>query len=308
MASYNSFKRINSDAIIDNAVSSIDFANGAVTTAKIADGAVETGDISNQAVDTNKLGGTVDLSTKTITYRPFLDGDFSSGAIPGGKLATGAATDNLGYTPLNKLGDTIQGTLILQNGSVMSPDGANTSGIRIDGQDIQIRTSGTSRLQFDSSGRPLERNRPVWACSGRGGWRYANSYGGPGGWRELGHGWNFSTQGISTTNGTNARVYAPVSGYYYVYSQGYMYNDSNSTNGYTHWNVGRNSSPSTSTTGRTPHTMYAYGTRNNYAAGIMAGITIFMNSGQYVSPQPYFGGNQGRIHGNHGFFAGYMVG
>ena len=95
---------------------------------------------------------------------------------------------------------------------------------------------------------------------------------------------------------------------YYCYLQTYWYNDSNSTNGYTHWNIALNGGNGQMVTGRTPHSMYAYGLRNNYAPGIMVAYVRYLNAGQYVTPRPYFGGNQGRHHGNHSLWAGYLVG
>lgn len=308
MAGYSSFKKIESEGIIDGAVTATKVANGAVTESKIADNSVTNLKIANGAVASGELSNTLDISAKTVIYRSLVDGDFSSGSITGSKLASGAATTNMGYTPVNTGGDTMTGSLIVQNGEVVSPSGSTNSGIRFTADNVQFREEGSNKIVFDGYGRPVESDRPVFVASGRGGWRYANSYGGPSSWRELDNmGWNMSVNGgMSQSN--NCRVTVPTAGYYYFYCQTYWYNDANNTNGYTHWNISRNSSIGTSTTGRVPHTMYAYGLRNNYAPGIMTSVIFYMNAGQYVSPQPYFGGNQGRHHGNHSLWCGYLLG
>ena len=66
--------------IQDGSVDTIDIANSAVTTAKVADGAVTTAKVTD-------------------------------GNITAAKLASTAVTDKLGYTPVNKAGDTMTGTL-----------------------------------------------------------------------------------------------------------------------------------------------------------------------------------------------------
>jgi len=308
MATYSSFKREEGAGIIDEQVKTADIAGVTVSSDNIQNNAVTTLKIENGSVTSGKLDSTLDLSAKTVIYRSLVDGDFSSGAISGAKLQSGAAQSNIGYTPLNSAGGTMSGNLIVQNGSYVSPSGATTSGIYFSSDGVYLREEGSNKIYFDGSGRPVEADRPVFVASGRGGWRYANSYGGPGGWRELDNmGWNYSVNGGFTTS-NNCRVTAPIAGYYYFYCQSYWYNNANNTNGYTHWNISRNSGVGTSTTGRVPHTIYAYGLRNNHAPGIQTSVIFYMNAGQYVSPQPYFGGNQGRHHGDHSYWCGYLIG
>lgn len=308
MANYNSFKRINSEAIVDESITAADVATGAVDSSKINTGAITDVKFDNGAVSSAKLSSTIDLSGKTVTYRPLVDGDFNTGAIAGTQMESGAVIANLGYTPVNTAGDTVTGQIQIQNGSVISNNSNQSSGVRIDGQTIHIRESGTDRMSFNSSGHPTQSNHPAWEASGRGGWRYANSYGGSGGWRELDDMvWNFNTTGGITTS-NNCRVTVPTAGYYYAYLQTYWYNDSNSTNGYTHFKIGMNGGTGELSGGRTNHQMYAYGLRNNYAPGIMTSYVRYLNAGQYLTPAPYFGGNQGRHHGNHSFWCGYLIG
>ena len=308
MANYNSFKKIDTEAIVDSAITAADIGTGEVTSAKLDTSAVSQDKFASGAVSSSKLANTLDISGKTVTYRPLVDGDFDSGAIAGTQLETGAVVANLGFTPVNTAGDTMTGQLVIQNGSVISSNGNQASGIRIDGQTIHIRENGTDRLSFNSSGQPTQTNHPAWEASGRGGWRYGNSYGGANNWRELDDmGWNFNTTGGITTS-NNCRVTVPIAGYYYAYLQTYWYNDSNSTNGYTHFKIGLNGGNGELLGGRTNHQMYAYGLRNNHAPGIMTSYVRYLNAGQYLTPLPYFGGNQGRHHGNHSYWCGYLIG
>ena len=102
MATYDSFKRITGDAVIDGQVQAADLATSAVQTSELAEGAVETGKFSSGAVGTDQLSSTFDISGKTVTYRSFASGDISnSAAIAGSKFASGAMAANLGGTPLN---------------------------------------------------------------------------------------------------------------------------------------------------------------------------------------------------------------
>lgn len=71
---------IGGGSIQDGSVETIDLKDGAVTTPKVADGSVHTAKIAD-------------------------------GAVSAAKLHTTAVTDKLGYTPLNKAGDTMTGNL-----------------------------------------------------------------------------------------------------------------------------------------------------------------------------------------------------
>lgn len=317
MANYSQFKKIVSDSIIDGSITGSKFANNSITEAKINTNSVSTNDIIDGAVGTNQLASTVDISSKTVTYRPILNNDISgSAAIAGSKLASGTAVSNLGYTPLNKAGGTTSGQLTLANGSAFAPAirGTSSAGIHFPATNqIAIATSGTTRITFDASGRPSNPYQPAFYASGNGGWYYHNSFpstSSPGGqWRELINGWQWqiaNQQGGSNFS-TNGRFTAPVAGYYYFYAQTYQYNDSNSTNGYTHWNIGRNSSIYTGNTGRAPHTIYGHGVPSHYVPGIMVSTTFYMNASDYASVCPYMA-PVARIHGDHSLFCGYLIG
>jgi len=312
MATYSSFKKLTSEAVIDGAVTTAKFADLAVTSAKIADGAIATADIADGAVGTTQLASTVDLSGKTVTYRSITTGDIADGAVTNARLAAGASTTNLGYTPVSTGGGVaVTGQLKISTASAGSTGvGTSTTGAGIyfpAATTVGISTSSAARLTVDSSGRSTEPNRPAFYACGLGGWYYWNTFGGAG-WRELnGIGWEFQTQGgISVSS--NVRVTAPVSGYYWFYLQSYYYNDNNSTSGYTHWNIGRNGAPNTQVGGRHPHTIFAHGLPNNHAPGIMVPIEMYMSAGDFASPQPYGPNGPGRLHADHSLWCGFLIG
>ena len=313
MPTYNSFKRINSEAIIDSAITGTKLGTDSITTAKINNNAVSTADILNGAVGTTQLAASVDLSAKTVTYRPIVNGDIANSSITGGKLGSGAAVNNLGFTPVNRAGGTVSsGQLRLAAGSTGSNaiglSGNDNAGIYFPTTNqVAITTSGANRLNIDGAGRSQEPSRPAFFACGLGGWYYGNSFGGAG-WRELtGIGWSFQTQGgISTSS--NVRATVPVSGYYWFYLQSYYYNDNNATNGYTHWNIGRNGAPNTAVSGRHPHTIFSHGLPANYTPGIMVPTEFYMNAGDWASPQPYLPNGPGRFHADHTLWCGFLIG
>ena len=129
MATYASFKRYETEGIVD----------GEVIAAKFADGAITTGKIANGAISSSILQNTMDFSGKTITYRAITNSDLNnSAAISESKFASGAAVSNLGYTPLNKTGGTINGDLILNGtNTFLSFNRTSDTGV-----DMQIRQNG----------------------------------------------------------------------------------------------------------------------------------------------------------------------
>lgn len=98
MATYDSYKKLTQDSFNALAVDNADIAPSTVTAAKIAAGAVgtsqliansvTTGKIANSAVGTSQLAGTIDLSSKAVTYRSIATADISaSAAIATSKLS-----------------------------------------------------------------------------------------------------------------------------------------------------------------------------------------------------------------------------
>lgn len=129
--------QVTNDKLADNAVGTADIQDGAVTSAKIADGTIVSGDLANNAVTTAKI---------------------ADANVTAGKLASGAAVSNIGYTPVNKAGDSLTGDLgIYHNGNayltVSSSDSFN-AGFRVKTgsiADYYLLTDGSTRLSiFDS--------------------------------------------------------------------------------------------------------------------------------------------------------------
>jgi len=116
MSTYGNFKKISSDTIVDGSIQTVDIldntitatelSNSAVGTTELVDLAINSSKIANSAVSTNELANTIDLSSKTVTYRPITNADISAGAavstsklsgavssIPSNGLAQSAFTD-----------------------------------------------------------------------------------------------------------------------------------------------------------------------------------------------------------------------
>jgi len=318
MATYSSFKKIDNQAILSAAITSADIAPGGVPSTAFASASVRTSDIATASIGTNQLATTLDFSGKTMTYRPFVNADFAATSISGSQLASGAITTNVGYTTVNKAGDSLTGNLILPAGSASSPSLAasnnSNTGVYFPGSSqVSITTAGALASNFVNSSSTISHiqpNIPAFHACGQGGWTYSPSWGGPGAWRELTPWtWQVVQKGGSNVGG-NGRFTAPVAGWYSLFSQGFMHNDTNNSQGYCHWNIGYNGTQATDrTTGRIPHTLYGHTVSANYVPGLFASLEIYLNSGDYTIPQPYFGnGNTGRIHGDHSLWCGYLIG
>jgi hypothetical protein len=319
MATYNSFKRIATDSIINNSVAAADIANNAAQAGKFVNSAVTSAKIGNLAVGATQLAASVDLSTKTVTYRTVVDGDISaSAAIAGTKLASGAATTNLGYTPLNQAGGTMTGSLAVVAGSAGSAgialSGQTNTGIFTDsGNNIAFTVAGTTRMRFNANGHRTVGNSStdgsvMWQAAPTTGWTYANSYGGFG-WREIGGGagWDSYQRGGSNFSNSNGRFTAPVSGFYSLNWQSYGYNDDNNTPNYLHMSFSR-SGDINPYSGRNPHGIWMHGTVANHANGMSLDLDLYLNQGEYTSMFFYWAGGPSRNHGNHSIFNGYLIG
>jgi hypothetical protein len=287
MATYSSFKRINTEAIVDGAVSGATLGTNSIVTAAFDSASVRTTDIQDSAVGTTQLASNLNLSGKTVTYRPIINADIAAAAIAGGQLASGAIAANIGYTPANLAGATLSGALQLPTASAGAPSLASSS-------------DTNTGIHF--------------AGSDHGGWYYANSFGGVNRWTELnnlqpGGGWTWQvTQKGGSNMSSNGRFTAPVAGWYSFYCQTYAYNDTNNSAGYTHWNIGYNGSIATDrVTGRVPHTLYGHQVSANHVPGIMTTLEIYLNASDYAIPQPYMASSI-RFHGDHSLWCGYLIG
>jgi len=316
MASYNSFKKIDREAIVDSAVTAFDVANGSVNTSELATNAVTTSKINNEAVGANELNADVNLSTKNITYRPIANADISGSAnIAAGKLAAGAAEVNLGYTPLIAAGNNaMSGRLAVTNGSASAPSirgsDANTGVYFADNQ-VRFTVNGSDAMQLDSTGRVHFPNKPAFAAVGQPGWLYSNSFGGTGD-REMNSvmNWNLAHQyGGSNFDTGNGRMTAPVSGWYHFSTMYYLYNNTNGTNSYIHTFFRKNGSVNTTPGGRIPYNMNMHGNTNSHDDGACYNSIQYLNAGQYVSlcVRWHANGNS-RLHAGHQIFSGQLIG
>ena len=317
MASYSSFKKINREAIVDGAITSSDLGPNSVSTDELDTNAVTTSKIQNGAVAANELNSTIDLSTKTITYRPIVNGDVSSSAnIAAAKLAAGAAEVNLGYTPVLQNGNNaMTGYLNLPSGSASAPairgNDADT-GVYFSGDEVRFSINGSNVLNQDASGRVQEYGKPAFAAVGQPGWLYANNYGGSAGSdRELNSimNWNLAHQyGGSNFNTGNGRFTAPVSGWYHFSTMWYLLNDNNSTSSYIHTFFRKNGSVNTTPGGRIPYNINMHGNANNYDDGANYNSIQYLNAGQYVSLCIRWHSTNSRHHAGHQIFSGQLVG
>jgi hypothetical protein len=314
MATYGSFKRIANDSIIDGTIQAGDIADNAAIAGDFAPNSVTATEIGSGAVGTTQLASSIDISGKTVTYRTVVDGDIASGAgIAAGKLASGAATTNLGYTPLDSSGGTMSGVLRVPAGSVSDPSiksgSQSNTGIYFDAADNVVFTvAGTQAMRINSSGHKTTPNSIMWLASGTTGWTYANSYGGYG-WREIGgnFGWDVYQSGGSNFSTGNGRFTAPISGFYHLTWQSYNYNDDNNTPNYIHLGFSRSGGLG-AWSGRHPHGMWMHGTSNNHAGGVSMSLDLYLNSGEYTSQFFFWAGGPSRVHGSHSIFGGYLIG
>ena len=316
MANYNSFKKIDREAIVNSAVTGTDLGADSIDTAELASNAVVTSKINDGAVAADQLSSTVNLSTKTVTYRSIVNGDINNSAnIAAGKLAAGAAQVNLGYTPLIAAGNNaMTGRLAVTNGSVSAPSirGSDTNtGIYFADNAVRFTVNGSDAMQIDSSGRAIFPNKPMFAAAGQAGWLYTNSFGGGVGEKELNStmNWNLAHQyGGSNFNTSNGRFTAPVSGWYHFSTMYYLYNDNNSTSSYIHTFFRKNGSVNTTPSSRIPYNINMHGNTNSHDDGACYNSIQYLNSGQYVSLACRWHANTSRFHAGHQIFSGQLIG
>jgi len=314
MATYSSFKKIDSDAIVDATVVAADIAADTIPTADIADTNVPAAAFS-ATVTAPKLAATIDLSGKTVVYRPIVDGDISASAgIAGAKLASGAATGNLGFTPINQTGDTVSGQLLVPAGSTGSPSiqysGSTNSGINLTTNNVAIVAGGNTGINIDTNGYITRPNHPVFAAVGTQGWFYAPSYGGTGEYESGSiQGWTTSHQyGGSNFSGSPGRFTAPVAGYYQFHTWWYLLNDANTPPNYVHLFFRRNNSRAWTAAGRSPYIMAMHQNTNSYDDGYPHTAVINMSAGDFVSLGIVWHGNSSRHHSGHHLFSGQLIG
>lgn len=321
MPSYNSFKRIATDSFVPGTLTSADVATGAVINGKLATDSVTSADIATGAIGTNELGSAVDLSTRTVTYRTIVSGDISgTAAIAAGKLASGAATTNLGYTPLNINGNAMSGPLQVTSGSAgaaaIALSGNTNTGVFFNADNtVRITTAGTERARFDAAGRFLQgtsqtSGTPMFQSHGTGGWLYNNQLGSGTGWQEFNSnfGWTGYQRNGSGFNYSNGRYTIPVSGFYSFAFLSYQHNDTSwtSATGHMHMSLGRSGSVGT-WSGRAPHGIWAHGNGSPYPHGVHWQCSAYYNAGEYASIFAAWSNNNNRFHAAHSFFNGFLI-
>lgn len=314
MATYSSFKKIDSDAIVDSTITSADIANDTVPASAIADTSVP-GTAFSGTVTSAKLASTIDLSGKTVTYRPIVDADISgSAAIAGAKLTSGAATTNLGFTPINQAGDTVSGVIQVPAGSAASPSiqfsGSSNSGINLTTNNVSIVAGGSTAVNVDGNGYITRPNHPAFQAWGTAGWLYAGSYGGTGE-REITSqmGWATAHQAGGTNfDSNNGRFTAPVAGYYRFTTWYYLLNDANTPPNYIHPFVRKNNNRGWTSGGRSPYLMAMHQNTNSYDDGFSHTAVIDMAAGDFASLAIVWHGNSSRHHAAHQFFSGQLIG
>lgn len=314
MATYSSFKKIDGDAIVDATIVAADIAANTVAGDDIAGTSVPAAAISG-TVTSAKLASTIDLSGKTVTYRQIANADISgSAAITGAKLTSGAAVNNLTYTPVNPAGDTMSGTLQVPAGSVAAPNityaNSTGSGINITTNNVAIVAGGTTAVNINSSGYITRPSHPAFQTWGTTGWLYAGTYGGTGE-RELQSqmGWSTASEAGGTNFSTaNGRFTAPVAGYYKFSTWYYLLNDANSPPNYIHPFFRKNNNRGWTSGGRSPYLMAMHQNTNSYDDGFSHSAVIDMAAGDFVSLAIVWHGNSSRHHAGHQYFSGQLIG
>jgi hypothetical protein len=313
MATYSSFKKIDTDAIVNATIISEDLANSSIPAAAITNNNVTDVKI-NGVVTSEKISSSIDLSGKAVTYRPIVDSDFAvSSNIAGSKFATDASTTNLGFTPVNAAGDTMTGTLTLPAGSAAAPSirhsGSSNTGIYFPTTNqISFAIGGSERLKI-ANPNTIIGNKPSFNAVGTNGWYYGNSFGG--GEREIGSLWgwvtNYETGGTNFAPGTG-RFTAPVSGYYHFNTMYYLLNDANSAPHYVHLFFRKNNTRAWMPGGRSPYTINMHSTSSSYDDGASYSAIMQLNAGDFCSLAVVWHGFSSRMHAGHQFFNGHLIG
>lgn len=181
--------------------------------------------------------------------------------------------------------------------------------------DWQLRVSGSTVVEkIYNSILGGNENGPAFVYHGNNGWTYftastwnelnATRWGSSGSLTERGRG----SYGFDTST---CRYYAPVTGYYYIHGDQYSRCETNSTNNYIHFGIGRNGSM-TWNNSRHPYQIAMHGNKRGATAAYPSGPTcsgiVYMSEGQYVSLFSYKGNStQSRFYGAHSFICGHLI-
>lgn len=147
---------VDSVAIIDGQVKTVDIDVLAVTTDKIADGNVTESKLAPNAITTGKLADLSVNSTKIVDFS-ITDAKLSAGAVTGGKIADGAVTDAKIMGPIspNKIGVVQAASILSRNTQALDsgewPIVLNEEGFDYGGLAI-VAPSGNMSIKFMESG------------------------------------------------------------------------------------------------------------------------------------------------------------
>ena len=178
MATYSSYKKVASDAIVDLSVTGAKLVDTTVSTANLAANSVGTTELaattvaaSNIAageVGTTQLGATIDLSGKTVTYRTITNADISgtsaittskiSGAITSiasNGLATSATTNTLNATNITS------GSLSVLRGGQQNL----TNGFSVHPTSV-VSSAGTIAWSTSTQGHQVGSSSNTWQFDG----------------------------------------------------------------------------------------------------------------------------------------------
>lgn len=139
-------------SVANSGITTSMIANGAVTNAKLADSSVTTSKIVDGAITTPKIADGAVVTSK-IADGAITTSKIANGAITSAKLASGAAIANIGYTPVNKAGDTMTGNLTISSGNLTVNDNliviSGNVGIGTSNPSYKLDVSGTARITSD---------------------------------------------------------------------------------------------------------------------------------------------------------------
>lgn len=274
-----------------------------ITAEDLADNSITAAEITNGAVTADKL------ASNSVTTAKITDANVTSG-----KLASGAAVSNIGYTPVNKAGDTMTGKLTVQSSAYgLKLDGTGRSDIELvhtnAGTDLKRRiirsidgefrvglendasSSYANHLNIDGSGRVTTPNQPAFHVRVNSA-AYITTSPIP-----------FTNAVFNTGSHYNTSTYrftAPIAGKYYFVVNVYL-QLTNGEDGYPRFRVN----------GSNRHYSYAYnlGTGGQIDVTLVSNAIFDLSVGDYVDVEflsatggAYYGGN-----GETNFF-GYLLG
>lgn len=261
--------------------------------------------------------------------------DLTTGTLPNARLASGAAVANLGYTPVNKAGDTMTGTLAVPRMNINgAPDGEfaenngryssrhatfpsylfkdGSGGTRgeiyfgIGGSDltlvnyqsngsVRLVANGIEAIKTDSSGRVTMPSQPVFYASGLTTGAFSD-----------GALLNFSGASLNRGNcfnGSNSRFTAPVGGVYVICVGIYVYNESGKS--LQSYALRVNGSQVALSGDNTIFYSTAGVSGDNM---VMATLPISLNAGDYLTINMRSGAPAVNVYSGHSWFAGYLLG